>query len=88
MTTEVFLKSSLILIRILLYGLIIIQQFRAVDTHGIVILEVGAALLVQQRVRNSNNVSKKKLKEKLYNMKTTFFFFFENKNVAQHENNI
>ena len=74
MTTEVFLKSSLILIRILLDGHII-QHFRAVDTHGIVILEVGAALLVQQRVRNSNNVSKKKLKEKLYNMKTTFFFF-------------
>ena len=49
MTTEVYLKSSLILIRILLDGLIIIQQFRAVDTHRIVIL-----------VRNSNVVSKKK----------------------------
>ena len=53
MTTEVFLKSSLILIRILLDGLIIIQQFRAVDTHRIVIL-----------VRNSNVVSKKKIKKK------------------------
>ena len=52
MTTEVFLKSSLILIRILLDGLIIIQQFRAVDTHRIVIL-----------VRNSNVVSKKKIKK-------------------------
>ena len=49
MTTEVFKKSSLISIRILLDGLIIIQQFRAVDTHGIVIL-----------VRNSNVVSKQK----------------------------
>ena len=52
MTTEVFLKSSLILIRILLDGLIIIQQFRAVDTHGIVIL-----------VRNSTIVLKKNLKK-------------------------
>ena len=52
MTTEVYLKSSLILIRILLDGLIIIQQFRAVDTHRIVIL-----------VRNSNVVSKKKIKK-------------------------
>ena len=50
------------------------NYLQALDNHGIVLLEVAAAMLVHQTVselRNSNVVSKKK-KKMLYNMKTTY----------------